>query len=215
MKFETILFDLDGTLLNTLTDLTLSVNHVLEDHGYPLRTEQEVRSFLGNGAKHLIRAALPAGTAEEAVEECLTEYLAYYDEHANDNTAPYEGISELIDELHRRGVKTAVLSNKGDRQVKPLVQKNFPEISLALGEREGLRRKPCTDGVEYALKELNASPGTAALMGDSEVDGQTAQNAGIAFLAAGWGFRDKDVLMQCSPVLFLEKPSDLLKTRED
>lgn len=215
MKFETILFDLDGTLLNTLTDLTLSVNHVLKDHGYPLRTEKEVRSFLGNGAKHLIRSSLPEGTAEETVEECLTEYLTYYDLHATDNTAPYEGISELIGALHKRGVKIAVLSNKGDRQVKPLVQKYFPEISLALGEREGLRRKPFPDGVEYALKELNASPETAALMGDSEVDGRTAKNAGVAFLAAGWGFRDEDVLMQYDPAVFLEYPSDLLSVWED
>ena len=122
---------------------------------------------------------------------------------------------ELIDALHRRGVKTAVLSNKGDVQVKALAKQHFPQISLALGEQEGLRRKPCTDGVDYALKELNASPKTAALMGDSEVDGQTAQNAGIAFLAAGWGFRDKEDLMDCKPDLFLDHPLDLLTAWED
>ena len=215
MKFETILFDLDGTLLNTLTDLTLSVNHVLKDHGYPLRTEGEIRSFLGNGARNLVEQSLPAGCDGQTVDQCLGEYLAYYNLHANDNTAPYDGIAELIDELHRRGVKTAILSNKGDQQVKALAKQHFPQIPFALGEKEGLRRKPCADGIDYTLNELGASYESAALMGDSEVDGQTAQNAGIAFLAAGWGFRDKEDLMECAPALFLNHPLDLLKDWED
>lgn len=214
MKFKAVLFDLDGTLLNTLTDLTISINHMLKEHGYPLRTEREIRSFLGNGARNLVEKSLPAGCDEATVDLCLKEYLAYYNLHANDNTAPYQGILELIDELHRRGVKTAVLSNKGDVQVKALTKQHFPQISFALGEKEGLHRKPCTDGVDYALKELNASPNSAALMGDSEVDGQTAHNAGIAFLAAGWGFRDKEDLMKCKPDLFLDHPLDLLKNWE-
>ena len=215
MKFETIIFDLDGTLLNTLTDLTNAVNHVLGNHGYPLRTTAEIRRFLGNGARSLLTQALPRGTSEEKISALLEEYQPYYLQNSERETRPYEGIPGLLDELCRKGVKIAVLSNKGDLQVKPLVAKYFPQISVALGETEGLRRKPHTDMVEEVLRRLNADPKTAALMGDSEVDGKTANNAGIAYLAAGWGFRDKEELLPFAPALYLEHPSDLLKAWED
>lgn len=215
MKFETVIFDLDGTLLNTLTDLTNAVNHVLDQHGFPLRSSAEIRRFLGNGARNLLTRSLPEGTDDETVSALLEEYQIYYLQHSEEATAPYEGIAELLEGLQKRGVKVAVVSNKGDLQVKPLAAKYFPQIPIAIGEREGIRRKPHTDTVEEALRLLNAPLKTAALMGDSEVDGQTANNAGIPFLAAGWGFRDKEELLPFAPVLIMEHPTDLLKAWED
>lgn len=215
MKFETVLFDLDGTLLNTLDDLTDAVNHVLGNHGYPLRTREQIRSALGNGARDLLIKSLPEGTDEETLARLLEEYQPWYLAHSQVKTAPYEGIGELLKELQKRGVKTAVVSNKGDLQVRPLAEKFFPEIPVAIGERKDLRRKPHPDMINEALRLLGVSPDGAALMGDSEVDGQTAKNAGIAFLAAGWGFRDREILETFDPALYLEHPADLTALWED
>ncbi|MBQ4323403.1 MAG: HAD hydrolase-like protein, partial [Clostridia bacterium] len=152
MNFETIIFDLDGTLLDTLTDLNNAINHVLKNHGYHLRSIGETRRFLGNGARNLLARSLPEGTDEETVSALLPEYQSWYLAHSEIATAPYEGISEMLDELRKKGVKMAVVSNKGDLQVKPLVKKYFPQIPIAIGEREGIRRKPCTDTVEEAMR---------------------------------------------------------------
>lgn len=211
MKYRAVVFDLDGTLLNTLTDLTHAVNHVLSAHGFPLREEREIRRFLGNGAKQLIADSLPKDTDKETEEICYREYLKWYTAHAALATAPYEGICELLEELHQRGIKTAVVSNKGDVQVKALVQKHFPQIPIAIGEREGIRRKPHPDSVLEALRELQIPPSQAVYVGDSEVDLQTARNANLCAAAVSWGFRDEGDLKELSPDLMLHHPSDLLK----
>ena len=215
MNARAIIFDLDGTLLDTLGDLTDAVNHILQKHGYPLRTLQEIRTFVGNGAAQLLRRALPEGTDENTVQDLLAEYQIYYLHHSEIRTAPYEGITELLNQLQRRGIKMAVVSNKGDLQVKPLVAKYFPQIPIALGEQEGMRRKPHTDMVEHALRLLDIPREEAAFMGDSEVDGETANNANLPFLAVGWGFRDKEQLLPYSPALFLDRPEDLLNALEN
>lgn len=214
MLFQTAIFDLDGTLLNTLADLTDAVNHMLSENGYPLRSEREIRRFLGNGAKILITKSLPQGTDEETVNRCLKEYLAWYGPHAGIKTGPYEGIPALLQALNERGVKMAVVSNKGDDQVKDLCRKYFPEISVAIGEREGVRRKPCPDSVLEAIKELGADPTSAIFMGDSEVDAETAIQANLPFVAVSWGFRDKEELTAYHPVKLLEHPLDLLEGNE-
>lgn len=211
--FKTAIFDLDGTLLNTLTDLTDAVNHTLESFGYPLRTESEIRRFLGNGSKYLLTKSLPEGTPQEQIEIVHAQYLTWYDAHAAIKTAPYEGIAEMLDSLKEKGVSMAVISNKGDAQVKALAKKHFPQIALAVGERSGIRRKPHPDSVFEIMKELNADPNTTIFVGDSEVDLQTANNAGVIPVAVGWGFRDKEELMPYAPKLFLEHPLDLLKVK--
>lgn len=211
LSFKTAIFDLDGTLLNTLADLTDAVNHTLKRHGYPLRTQGEIRRFLGNGSKYLITKSLPENTESETVEQIHEEYLAWYGPHSSIKTAPYEGIPELLDALKERGIDLAVVSNKGDEQVKPLTEKHFPQISLAVGERAGIRRKPHPDSILEIMKELKADPQTTIFVGDSEVDLQTAKNAGILPVAVCWGFRDREELEPYAPVLFLEHPSDLLK----
>lgn len=210
MKYETVIFDLDGTLLNTLGDLTDSVNHILEKYGYPLRTEGEIRKFLGNGSRDLIARSLPAPMEGEAFEKIHDEYLAWYTAHSQIRTAPYEGIPELLKELKKAGVRTAIVSNKGDRQVQALAAKHFPGVTVVMGERPGVRRKPCPDSVLAVMELLSADPATTALVGDSEVDVQTARNAGITSVAVGWGFRDEDELRKESPDAFINAPEELL-----
>lgn len=209
--FKTAIFDLDGTLLNTLTDLTDAVNRTLEQFGYPPRTEREIRRFLGNGSLHLITKSLPDEVPEEQIQTVHAQYLTWYHTHSSIKTAPYEGISDLLDELKKQGVNLAVVSNKGDAQVKSLVQTHFPQIPLAVGERPGIRRKPHPDSIFEIMKELNSDPKTTILVGDSEVDLETAHNAGILPVAVAWGFRDKEELIPYNPVRFLEHPLDLLK----
>ncbi len=211
LSFKTAIFDLDGTLLNTLADLTDAVNHTLAQHGYPRRTQKEIRRFLGNGSKYLITKSLPENIPLETVEKIHEEYLAWYGPHSSIKTAPYEGIPELLDALKTQGIGLAVVSNKGDEQVKSLAEKHFPQISIAIGERAGIRRKPHPDSILEVMKELNADPETTIFVGDSEVDLQTAKNTGILPVAVCWGFRDREELEQNSPALLLEHPLDLLK----
>lgn len=210
MKYETVIFDLDGTLLNTLGDLTDSVNHILEKFGYPLRTEGEIRKFLGNGSRDLIARSLPVPMDGEEFERIHDEYLAWYTSHSQIRTAPYEGIPELLKKLNEAGIKTAIVSNKGDRQVQALAAKHFPDVKVVMGERPGIRRKPHPDAILAAMALLSADPATTALVGDSEVDVQTARNAGIGAVAVGWGFRDKEELMRESPDVFINAPGELL-----
>lgn len=211
IPFRTVLFDLDGTLLNTLGDLTDSVNHVLQAYGYPLRREEEIRRFLGNGSRNLIARSLPEGVDPQTAEKVHADYLAWYGPHSQIRTGPYEGIPELLDRLQEQGIQMAVISNKGDGQVKPLTEKYFPQIGLALGERVGIPKKPNPESVFEALRQLGADPSTAIYVGDSEVDVETAKNAGIPSVAVGWGFRDRDELLECKPDRFIEHPLDLLK----
>lgn len=215
MKFKAVLFDLDGTLLNTLTDLTDAVNHTLSAHGYPLRTEAEIRGYLGNGARDLLTRSLPDGTEASVADELLPEYLCYYSAHSQDKTAPYGGIARLLAFLEERGVKMAVVSNKGDAQVKPLVKRYFPSIPIAIGENASVAKKPDPSGVLQALRLLGTEACDAAYMGDSDVDGITANNAGLAFLAACWGFRDRDELQAQDPVRMLDEPEDLIRAWEE
>lgn len=211
LSFDTVIFDLDGTLLNTLSDLTDAINHTLSIHGFPPRTQKEIRRFLGNGSLHLIASALPSGTDAGVVEQVHADYLVWYHSHAAIKTAPYEGICPLLDELKRLGISVAVVSNKGDRQVKLLTKKYFPQIELAVGERDGIRRKPHPDSIFEVMKILGSTPESTLFVGDSEVDLQTARNAGVRAVAVGWGFRDKEELTPYSPALFLNHPLDLLQ----
>lgn len=206
--FQTVIFDLDGTLLDTLSDLTNAVNYVLERYGYPLRSKAEIRRFLGNGARNLIQCALPEAVDAETFEKILSDYIVYYNAHAQIFTAPYEGVETLLATLQSKGIAVAVVSNKGDEAVKALVGQYFPSVPVVIGERKGVRRKPAPDSLLEAMRELNANPETTVLVGDSEVDALAAKNAGIAWAAAGWGFRDKDELLAHNPAVYLTTPRD-------
>lgn len=193
--FKAVLFDLDGTLLNTLEDLNASVNAALSACGY--RAEQELmqtRSFVGNGVKKLIERSLPPHTEDEEIERVLAVFRAHYSKNMRNKTRPYDGIPELLAALKADGIKLAVVSNKFDAAVKALCAEMFPGIKTAIGEREGIRQKPAPDSVFAALEEMGAEKSEAIYIGDSDVDVLTAKNAGMKCIGVTWGFRDRDLL---------------------
>ena len=212
MKHKAVIFDLDGTILDTLEDLKNSVNFALSKNGLPVRTIDEIRTFVGNGIRLLMERAVPENTDSSVVDRCFEDFKAHYKEHSADNTKPYEGIIALLDELKSKGVKLAVVSNKADFAVQTLVEKYFQGLfDFAVGEREGIRRKPCPDSVNEAIKVLDASPDEVVYVGDSEVDVETSRNAGVKCVAVTWGFRDKCVLESLSPEYIIDKPSQLME----
>lgn len=211
-KFKALLFDLDGTLLNTLEDIGDSVNYILKKYGYPLRTYEEIRSFVGNGSERLIELSLPGGRTNPDFASCHEEYKAYYLNHNNIKTSPYEGIGELLEELSLRNYKLAIVSNKNGDNTKSLNKIYFDAyIKTAIGTSENLRRKPAPDMVCKALNELGASIEDALYIGDSEVDIYTAQNAKIPCLSVCWGFRDREYLKDHGAEYIIDHPYDLLE----
>ena len=195
MRYQAVLFDMDGTVLDTLADLTNAVNHILDEYAMPRRTPREVASFLGNGAARLLSKSVPAGTSEERLAEMLRVYQPWYDSHCAILTAPYPGILTLMKSLREAGVKQAVISNKQDSAVKRLAAEHFPGLlETAVGESAAVRRKPNPDAVLAALREMDVAPENAVYVGDTEVDLQTAENAGLACAVVGWGFRAEDEL---------------------
>jgi len=195
MRYKAVLFDMDGTVLDTLTDLTNAVNHILDEYGMPRRTPREVASFLGNGAATLLRKSVPPDTPEAQLAEMLRVYQPWYDSHCAIYTAPYPGILALMQSLRAAGVKQAVISNKQDSAVKHLAAEHFPGLlETAVGESATVRRKPNPDAVLAALREMALSPEDAVYVGDTEVDLRTAENAGLACAIVGWGFRTEEEL---------------------
>lgn len=211
-RYETVIFDLDGTLLNTLEDLTNAVNHAMRESGYPERTLEEVRRFVGNGVGKLIQRALPpsADGDAEAYQETLQAFKSYYARHNNDTTAPYEGIEALLERLHAAGVRLAIVSNKNDPNVKALARDYFSRwIGLAVGEQEGVSRKPAPDTVLMVMREWDCDPVTVLYVGDSGVDVETAHNAGVDCAAVCWGFRSEDELRAAGPTALFHSPGQL------
>ena len=208
---DTIIFDLDGTLLNTLEDLENSTNFALKKFGFPERTLEEVRVFVGNGLRRLMEQAVPEGTDAATVDAVLAAMKAHYQEHCICKTAPYPGISELLDQLKAAGFRLAIVSNKAAPMVAQLREAFFDgQIEVALGESEQIRRKPWPDMVFAALKQLDSCAARAVYVGDSEVDVQTAKNAGIPCLSVGWGFRPAQVLEQAGVSTIYHTPQQLL-----
>ena len=209
--YKAVIFDLDGTILDTLDDLADSVNFALKKHGLPVRENAEIRSFLGNGMVNLVK--LSAGDKAENIERILADFKEYYAKHSADKTKPYDGVLETISALKEQGVKTAVLSNKGDFAVQPLVKRYFGGlIERAQGENEaaGVLRKPNPDGVYKIMKELGVTEKETVFVGDSEVDILTAKNAGVDCVAVTWGFRDEKDLIENGAEKLISKPSELL-----
>ena len=198
-----ILFDLDGTLLSTLEDLTDSVNYTLRHYGCPERSLEEVRSFVGNGAKRLIALSLPGKETDPSVEEALAFYQDYYAAHAQIKTRPYDGILEALEEI-RKEFPVAVVSNKPDRATKPLCKEYFGEEIFAMGESESCPRKPAPDMVWQGMAAIGVEK--CVYVGDSEVDVITAQNAGVKCLSVLWGFRDRKTLEEAGATYFCDDP---------
>ena len=190
MKYRCVIFDLDGTLLNTLDDLKNAVNAALEKRGYAPRTQEEVRLFVGNGVAKLIERAVPEGTSAEEAAAILADFREYYNAHLNVETHPYAGIAALLGKLRAAGVKVGVNSNKYDAAVQLLMGDHFPGLfDMAVGESATVPKKPSPIGVETLLKALGADAESAVYVGDSGVDEQTAKNAGLPFIWVSWGFR--------------------------
>lgn len=196
-KYELAIFDLDGTILDTLDDLTDSVNYALDKHGYPTRTKEEIRTFVGDGLLMLVRRAIAPEADENVIQTVLATQKAYYKDHCADKTKPYDGILELLAELKKADVKLAVVSNKADYAVQILCEQYFSGIfHMAVGEKETVRKKPAPDSVYTVLDELQVEKERAVYIGDSEVDIETAKNAGLDAVLVTWGFRDTEFLRE-------------------
>lgn len=209
---RSILFDLDGTLLDTLDDLANSVNYALRTHHLPERSHTEIRSFLGNGIRNLMLDAVGRGMSDEAFEPVFQTFRTYYVEHCLDKSKPFAGIIDLLKALQQRGITMAVVSNKLHPTVVELNERFFKDyITSAVGESATVRRKPNPDAVLAALSELGCSKDEAVYVGDSEVDLHTAQNAGMQCMLVLWGFRDEDFLRSLPGAsLFAQCPADIL-----
>ena len=210
--YRTFIFDLDGTLLNTLCDLAASVNYALRTHCLPERTIDEIRSFVGNGVRLLMERAIPQGTANPCFEEAFATFRQYYLEHSLDTTCPYPGITEVIHTLKERGCRLAVVSNKFYAATQELVRHFFPDIEVAIGEHEaeGIRKKPSPDTVFEAFRQLGVRAEGAVYVGDSDVDIQTAHNSGLPCISVLWGFRNREFLLAHGATTFISHPEELL-----
>ena len=207
--FDAVIFDLDGTLLDTLDDIRDSLNHTLRLFGLPEQGREDVRRHLGNGSARLVELSMDGGRANPLYPQVLEAYSQWYDAHANLKTRPYPGMPEAIRQLTDLGVKVAIVSNKPDAAVQTLNDSYF-RVNVAVGERPGVRRKPAPDAVLAALERLGAAPDRAVYVGDSEVDLMTAGNAGLPCVCVSWGFRDREQLAEAGAACIADDAEALL-----
>lgn len=211
MKYKLAIFDMDGTILNTLEDLADSMNYALKIHGMPERTIDEVRKFVGNGIRKLVERAVPEDTPLADVDRVFETFTVYYKDHCAIKTRPYDGILEVLKQLKDMGVKMAVVSNKADFAVQSLCQDYFPGLfDFAVGDREGQRRKPAPDSVNAVLEKFAMDRKDAVYIGDSDVDFETSQNANMDVIMVGWGFRDEDFILSKGAKFVIHQPEEIL-----
>lgn len=212
MYINTVIFDLDGTLLYTLEDLTDSVNYVLNQNGYAQRTLEEVKNFVGNGVPLLIKRVLPEGVNDLTFNKCLEEFKNYYSENMYNKTKPYDGIINLLEQLKKSGYKIGVVSNKFDYAVKKLCIKYFNDlIDISVGQKDGIEPKPSPDTVFEVIKRLNSTANECIFVGDSEVDIDTANNAEIPCLSVVWGYKTVGFLYEHGATNLIYEPEDILE----
>lgn len=211
MMPEALIFDLDGTILDTLGDLSNSVNFALEKNMLPLRSQEEVRSFVGNGIRLLIERSAPENTPEEIIENCFNDFKVHYRDNSAVLTKAYDGIENLLMAIRGKCIKTAVASNKADFAVQALVEKYFNGLfDYSAGEKKGIRRKPYPDSVFSAMEHLGVSKENCIYIGDSDVDVETARNSGLRCICVTWGFRDEELLRSFSPDFIVSSPEEIL-----
>lgn len=207
-----VIFDLDGTLLNTLGDLRAATNHALEVRGLPPHSMEEIRQFIGNGIRLLICRAMPEGTPEAEIDAALDDFKAYYAAHIHDRTVPYDGIPQLLTALKKRGIKVAVLSNKIDSASQQLIEYFFPgKTDVVFGEHVGVPRKPDPTSCRMVMQQLGVQPEQVLYVGDSGTDMQTAKNAGLYAVGVTWGFRSKEVLLEYGADVLVHRPEQILQ----
>lgn len=210
--YQTVLFDLDGTLLNTLADLHAGVNHALSTHSLPLRTQEQTKASVGNGVRRLIMQSVPEQTSPALAEAVLRDFRSYYATHSRVCTAPYPGILPLLNALDAEGRQIAIVSNKFDAAVKDISSHFFGRlISVAIGEAEerGIRKKPAPDTVLEAMRQLHAKPSDTVYVGDSEVDIETARAASLPCISVTWGFRSEQQLREAGAAVLVHTTSEL------
>lgn len=208
MKHDSVIFDMDGTLLDTLGDLAGAVNATMREFGFPERTLEEVRTFVGNGVKVLIDRSLPDGVDACTAESALLFYKVYYSKHNRIKTGVYPGVIELLEKLKKDNVPCAIVSNKVDSAVKDLAEVFFPGLcAAAIGEKSGIARKPAPDSVFEAMKIMGVE--NPVYVGDSEVDVATAKNAGIDGIFVTWGFRDRELLSSVGGEIIVDTAQEL------
>ena len=210
MRYQAVIFDMDGTVLNTLEDLLTSLNLTLDAFGLPRRDLGEMRHFVGNGMRYQIECGAGPDVPPGKIDQMLPVYVKNYAVHGAEKTRPYEGIPEMIGRLRAAGCRTAVVSNKNDAAVRRLSDIYFPGLfDVSVGEREGIRRKPAPDSVNEVLMQLCVSRQEAVYVGDSEVDIQTAKNAGLDLIAVGWGFRTREELLLSGAKRIFSSPEEV------
>lgn len=210
MKYRLAMFDMDGTVLDTLQDLADATNAVMRMHGYPTHSVEAVRGFVGNGARVLIEKAVPAGTDAAKIDTVLGDFKKYYGKHSADATKPYDGVPEMLRALRAAGVRTAVVSNKPDFAVKALAAQYFDGLfDVAVGDRDGVRKKPAPDSVLEVMAALGCTTAEVVYVGDSDVDVLTAQNAGVDGVFVDWGFRSVEVLRQNGAEVIVSRPAQI------
>ena len=213
MRYQTYVFDLDGTLLDTLGDLAASTNYALRTHGMPEHSLDDVRRFVGNGVRVLMERAVPQGAENPQFEAAFQTFRTHYMQHSLDTTKPYDGILETLEALKAEGCRLAVVSNKMMAATQELCRHFFRDtIEVAIGEHEaqGIRKKPAPDTVNEAFRQLGVGKERAVYVGDSDVDIMTARNSGLPSISVLWGFRDRDFLIQHGAETFISAPSELL-----
>ncbi len=211
MKYDTYIFDLDGTLLSTLEDLKNSCNYALVAHNMPERTFEEVRMFVGNGVKRLMELAVPNGLDNPQFNSVFSLFKEHYLEHNLDTTKPYDGVIEMLKTLQDNGKHIAVVSNKFYTATQELCKHFFGDlVPVAIGEREDIRKKPAPDTVDEAFKQLGVARENAVYVGDSDVDVATARNSNLPCISVLWGFRDKDFLIEHGATTFVNSTQELL-----
>lgn len=212
MKIKAVIWDLDGTLLDTLDDLAASTNAALMQHGMPVRTKEEVRAFVGNGIRRLIMRAVPDGGENPAFEDVLSSFVAHYGAHSQVHTKPYDGILTVLDTLSAMGVQHAIVSNKIDFAVKELSRAYFGDrMQVAVGDDPSRKKKPAPDSVWEAMRQLGVTAEETVYVGDSDVDVITARNAGIPCAAVSWGFRTEECLKEAGAQMIAHTPQELME----
>lgn len=209
-----VVFDLDGTLVDSIADLGNAVNFALKEYNLPLHPMDDYYGFVGNGMEDLVRRSMgESGGNNELYFKVRKEFDGYYHAHCNDKTVAYKGVAELLDELKSKGIKTAVLTNKAQQYVGGILNKCFPSHSFAAfyGQREGIARKPSSQGFELLLKELGFSKSDTLFVGDSEVDVKTAVNADVDLVAVSWGYRSEDVIRGAGASVIVSEPNEILR----
>lgn len=209
-KYDTIIFDLDGTLIDTLEDIMDSVNYVMQLHDLPAHTYAEIRSFVGNGNRNLINRSLPDGSDDALREQCYNEFLDYYLAHSMVKTAPYKGIAETVEKLASMGIKMAVVTNKTQPAAQEIIKRFFGgTIDITIGQVDGLPQKPEPDGVWLAVEKLGSERSRAVYIGDSEVDCLTARNSALPIIGCAWGFRGRKTLEENAADYIIDTPAEI------